>query len=158
MFTYKLKFISLIQLIVNSYACSLPLLANNLQTDLLFQSAFCQPCKSTTGEMAPKEGSNLVYSGELIWLPLSVHICLDLVLEYCPFVGACTCHSYSKLRLVVQNLIDDYVLLWSVNQFNTKDFFLIELSKWHFSKYWSMRTRQVFAQTITFCNNHCICS
>ena len=26
---------------------------------LLFQSTFCQPCKSMTGEMAPMEGYNL---------------------------------------------------------------------------------------------------
>ena len=42
---------------LNSYACSLPPLANvNWST---FPECFCQPCKSTTGEMAPKEGSNL---------------------------------------------------------------------------------------------------
>ena len=61
-------------------------------TGLLSLNAFCRPCKSTTGEMAPKEGSRL----DPIWLPLSVHICLGLVVEYWPFVGACTRHSYSK--------------------------------------------------------------
>ena len=35
--------------------------------------------------------------GDLIWLPLSVHVCLCLVVEYWIFVGACTHHSYSKL-------------------------------------------------------------
>ena len=35
--------------------------------------------------------------GDLIWLPLSVHVCLGLVVEYWPFVGACTRHSYSEL-------------------------------------------------------------
>ena len=43
--------------------------------------------------MAPKEGSNLAVG----WLPLSVNICLGLVVEYWSFVGACTRHSYSKL-------------------------------------------------------------
>ena len=65
-------------------------------TGLLSLSAFCRPCKSTTGEMAPKEATRLAV-GDLIWLPLSVHVCLGLVVEYWPFVGACTRHSYSKL-------------------------------------------------------------
>ena len=65
-------------------------------TGLLSLNAFCRPCKSTTGEMAPKEGSRLAV-GDLMWLPLSVHVCLGLVVEYWPFMGACTRHSYSKL-------------------------------------------------------------
>ena len=65
-------------------------------TGLLSLNAFCRPYKSTTDEMAPKEDSNLAV-GDLIWLPLSVHVCLGLVVEYWSFVGACTCHSYSKL-------------------------------------------------------------
>ena len=28
--------------------------------------------------------------------------------------------------------------------------FLIEFVKWYFSKYWQVRTRPVFAQTVTF--------
>ena len=48
-------------------------------------------------EMAQKEGSR-VGCGDLIWLPLSVQVCLGLVVEYWPFVGACTHHSYSKLH------------------------------------------------------------
>ena len=58
MFAHKLKFILLPQLIatLNNYACALPPLANGL----LSLNAFCRPCKSTTGEMAPKrEGSKL---------------------------------------------------------------------------------------------------
>ena len=33
--------------------------------------------------------------------------------------------------------------------------FLNEFLKWYFSKYWQVRTRQVFAQTVTFylCNS-----
>ena len=65
-------------------------------TGLHSLNAFCRPCKSTTGEMAPKEGSKLA-AGTLIWLPLSVHVCLGLVVEYWPFVGAYTRNSYSKL-------------------------------------------------------------
>ena len=67
-----------------------------MSTGLLSLNAFSQPCKSTTSEMAPMEGSKFG-SGDLIWLPLSVHICLGLVVEYRPFVGTCTRHSYLKL-------------------------------------------------------------
>ena len=66
-------------------------------TGLLSLNAFCQPCKSMTGEMAPKEGSKLAVDRELIWLPLSVHVCLDHVVEYWPFVSAHRCHSNSEL-------------------------------------------------------------
>ena len=67
-----------------------------MSTGLLFLKAFCRPCKSTTGEMVPKGGLQ-VGCGHLIWLPLSVHICLGLVVEHWSFLGACRCHSYSKL-------------------------------------------------------------
>ena len=43
------------------------------------------------------KGGLQVGCGDLIWLPLSVHVCLGLVVEYWPFVGACTRNSYSKL-------------------------------------------------------------
>ena len=65
-------------------------------TGLLSLNASCRPCKSTISEMAPKEGLQFG-CGDLIWLPLSVHVCLGLVVEYWSFVGACTRHSYSKL-------------------------------------------------------------
>ena len=42
---------------LNNYACSLSALAKS--TGLLFQSAFCRPCEYTTGEIVPKEASNL---------------------------------------------------------------------------------------------------
>ena len=84
MFAHKLKICLLPQLIVTMHVHCL---------HWLMSSAFCQPCKSTTGEMAPKEASNLA-AGDLTWFPLSVHICL---VEYWPFVGAFICHSYSKL-------------------------------------------------------------
>ena len=65
MFACKLKFILLPQLIAiqNNYACSLLSLANVNWS--AFQSAFCRPCKSMTGEMAPKEGSNLAVRPDL---------------------------------------------------------------------------------------------
>ena len=56
MFAHKLKFILLLQLIVTMHVHCLHWLKS---TGLLFLNAFCQPYKSTTGEMAPKEGSKL---------------------------------------------------------------------------------------------------
>ena len=59
MFALKLKFILLPQLIatLNNYACLLPPLAN---VDwFALPEYFFRPCKSTTGEMAPKEGPKL---------------------------------------------------------------------------------------------------
>ena len=58
MFAYKLKFILLPQLIatLNNYACSLPPLAN---VNWSASPVYFRPCKSTTGEMASMEGSNL---------------------------------------------------------------------------------------------------
>ena len=51
-----LKFILLAQLIITMHVHCLHWL---MWTGLLSLNAFCQPCKSTTGEMAPKEGSRL---------------------------------------------------------------------------------------------------
>ena len=65
-------------------------------TGLLSLYAFCRPCKSTIGEMAPRRGPIWLW-GNIIWLPLSVHVCLGLVVEYWSFVGANTRHSYSEL-------------------------------------------------------------
>ena len=90
MFAYKLKFILLPQLIatLNNYACLLPPLANVNWS--AFPECFFWPCKSMTGEMAPMEGFSLAVGT----LP---HVCLGLVVEYWPFVGACGHHSHSKL-------------------------------------------------------------
>ena len=95
MFAHKLKFILLPHLIarLNKYACSLPPLGNVDWS--AFPECFCRSCKFMTGEMVP--GGLQFGCGDLILIPLSVHICLGLVVEYCPFVGTCTCHSYSKL-------------------------------------------------------------
>ena len=70
-----------------------------MSTDLLFQSAFFQPCKSTNGEMAPMDGSNLAVGSDMAPTVASVGPCLSLglVVEYWPFVATCTHHSYTKL-------------------------------------------------------------
>ena len=93
MFALKLIFILLLQLkaTLNNYACSLPPLAN------VDSSAFpeCRPCKSTTGEMAPKEGSRLAWGPDMA-PTVSARLsrpCSGIL----AFVGACTRHSYSKL-------------------------------------------------------------
>ena len=36
-----------------------------MSTGLLSLNAFCQPCKSTTGEMMPKEGSKLAVGPDM---------------------------------------------------------------------------------------------
>ena len=77
MFTHKPKFILLSQLIatLNNSACLLPPLANVIQS--AFPECFFQPCKFMTCEMVPTEGSN--WHQQLILFPLSVHVCLRLV-------------------------------------------------------------------------------
>ena len=35
-------------------------------------------------------------------------------------------------------------------QYQGKAGFLIEFLKWYFSEYWQVRTRRVFAQTVTY--------
>ena len=39
-----------------------------------------------------------IWQWDLIWLSLSAYICLGLVVEYWPFVGACGRYSHSKLH------------------------------------------------------------
>ena len=91
MFTYKLKFNLLPQLIatLNNYACLLPPLAN-------FNWYASPECFIMTmqihGWWNGTNGRLQFSSGNLILLPLS----LSLVVEYLPFVGACGCHSHSK--------------------------------------------------------------
>ena len=65
-------------------------------TGLLSLNAFCRPCKSTTSEMVPKEGSSWLWGPDMA-PTVSAHLSIGLVVEYWPFVGACTRHSYSKL-------------------------------------------------------------
>ena len=67
-----------------------------MSTGLLLQSAFFQPCKIHDWWNGTNGGLQFG-SGDLIWLPLSAHICLGLVVEYWSFVGTCGCHSQSKL-------------------------------------------------------------
>ena len=38
--------------------------------------------------------------GYLTRLPLSVHVCLGIVVEYWPFVGTCGRHNHTKLLFV----------------------------------------------------------
>ena len=88
-FTHKLKFILLSQLIAN-YACSLPPLAT---VDwCAFPECFfvdhVNPRLVKWHQRRPP-----------IWLwepDMSLHICLGLMVEYWPFVGAYTHHNYSK--------------------------------------------------------------
>ena len=96
MFAHRLKFILLPQLIatLNNFECSLPPLTN------VDWSAFPEcflPTMWIHKWWNGTKGRLQVGCVDLIWLPLSVHVCLGLVVEYWPFVGACTCHSYSKL-------------------------------------------------------------
>ena len=60
-----------------------------MSTGLLFQNAFCRPCKFMTGEMVPMASSK----SDLRLVPLSVHICLGLVVDYWPIVGTCGRHN-----------------------------------------------------------------
>ena len=95
MFTYRLKFILLPQLIttLNNYASSLPPLANVNWS--AFLERFCWPCKSMTGAMAPMEGSTLAVGPDMaptVSAHLSRPCCGILAL-----VGTCTRHSYSNL-------------------------------------------------------------
>ena len=93
-FTYKLKFILFPQLIatLNNYACSLPPLicfsriffADHVYSWLV---KWCQL-------RAP-------ICGDLVWLPLSVHVCLGPVVEYWPFVGTCGYHSTRNSTIYV---------------------------------------------------------
>ena len=62
MFTYKLKFILLSQLIITMHIHCLHWL---MSTGLLFQSAFCRPCKCTTSEITPMDDSNLAVGNDM---------------------------------------------------------------------------------------------
>ena len=81
---------------LNNYACSLPPLV------IIDWSAFPE-CFSPTILIHDwwngTKGGLKLGCGELICLPLSVHVCTGLivVVEYWPFVDACIHHSYSKL-------------------------------------------------------------
>ena len=59
MFALKLKFILLPQLIATLITMHVHCLHWLMWTGLLSLNAFCRPCKPTTGEMVPKEGSKL---------------------------------------------------------------------------------------------------
>ena len=66
-----------------------------MSTCLISLNAFCRPCKSTTGEMAPKRAPSWLWRPDMaptvsarLSRPCSVLLA---------FVGACTHHSYSEL-------------------------------------------------------------
>ena len=78
---------------LNNFACSLPPLANVNWS--AFPECFFRPCESTTGEMAPIEASDLAVGPDMT-STVSAHLsrpCSGIL----AFVGACTCHSYTKL-------------------------------------------------------------
>ena len=95
MFAHKLKFILLPELIatLNEYAWLLPPLAN--VNWFVFPECFWQATQMHNWWNGAK-GSLHFGCRDLIWLALSVHICLGLIVEYWAFVGACAHHSYSK--------------------------------------------------------------
>ena len=102
MFAHKQKFILLPQLIatLSNYACSMPPVAK------VDWSAFPE-CILPTMQIhdwwnGAKRGLQFG-CGDMIWLLLSVHVCLGLVVEYWSFVGASTCHSYSELYYLFLN-------------------------------------------------------
>ena len=96
MFVHKLKPILLPQLIatLNNYACSMPLLANVDWS--VFPKCFL-PTMWIHDWWNDTKGVPQFGCDNLIWLPLSVHIFLCLVVEYWPLVGTWTHHRYSKL-------------------------------------------------------------
>ena len=95
MFAHKLKFILLPQLILtlNNYACLLSPLANvdwsAVPECFLLTMYIHNWWNGDKGEIQ-------LGRGDLIWLSLSVHVCLGLAMKYWPFLVTCTCHSYSK--------------------------------------------------------------
>ena len=100
MFAHRLKLILLSQPIstLNNYTCSLPPL--DIVDWCAFPECFCWLCKYNTGEMVPKDGFQLSCR-DLIWLPLSVHVCLGLVVEYWPFLETCTVHIIPTLTSII---------------------------------------------------------
>ena len=68
-----------------------------ISTGLLFQSAFCHPCKLMTEQMMPiaTEGSDLAV-GLDIAPTVSTHLSKPCS-EYRPIVGTCKHHGHSKL-------------------------------------------------------------
>ena len=52
---------------------------------------------------------------DFIWNPLSIHVCLGLVMESWLFVGAYTCHSYSKLHYLCLLSCSTHLRLWRWN-------------------------------------------
>ena len=66
-----------------------------ISTGLLLQSTFSDHVNPRLVKCC--QWRVLIWHGDLILFPLSANICLGLVMECLPFVGACGCHSHSKL-------------------------------------------------------------
>ena len=92
LFTHNLKFILLPQLIVTTYACSLPPLANVDWST--FPECFLLTMK--THDWCNDAKEELKFGFEvLIWFPLSVHICLRMPCS--GLLALCRCIYTSKL-------------------------------------------------------------
>ena len=104
MFAHRLKFILLPQLIatLNNYACS-SCLHWLKSTGLLSLKAFADHVNPQLVKWHNIKGGVQYGCGDLIWLPLSVHVCLGLVVKYWSFVGARTRHSYFELYYLCLN-------------------------------------------------------
>ena len=78
-----------------------------MSTGLLLQSAFSDHVIHDwwNGDYGTNGGLAPIWRWGLISLPLSAHICLNLVVEYWPFVGICGCHGLPKLYQCVTLLL-----------------------------------------------------
>ena len=105
--SYKLNFILLPQLIATLLiTMQVHYLHWLMSTGLFFYSGFCRPWKSMTSEMAPIARWLWYGSGYLTRLPLSVLVCLGIVVEYWPFVGIYGHHKHTKLLFVSSCFFD----------------------------------------------------
>ena len=97
-----------------------------MSTGLLFQGAFCQPCKSITGEMAP-----IIWRApDWQWGPDMAPTVSARLSKPCSgllaFLGTCTSQSYSKLYYVchltpVLLPPTPYICWANINEFHEKN-------------------------------------
>ena len=73
-----------------------------MSTHQIFQSAFCQPCKFTTGEMAPMEGSSLAVGPDMA---PTVIACLSRpcsgILALCGYLHICVIATLNSTVCVI---------------------------------------------------------
>ena len=85
--------------------------------------------------------------GDLILLPLLAHVCPGLVVEYWLFVGACGCHSHSKLYQSVILLLC-FSLCHHLPPYSSRPPFLVYINAWRliemFSSVTSYKSQYVF--------------